>query len=212
MSQTKTAHFDHAAATWDEKPSRITVMKAVGEAILQEVQLTKSMNVLDYGCGTGLLGLFLLPHVASVTGADNSTGMLEVLQKKIGDGRFGNMKTVLLDLEHDPVPADRYHAVVSSMALHHIADTEKILRAFYQLLQPGGVLGIADLDKEPGNFHDPDAADGVHHHGFNRLQLESLAARIGFTDSKTVIAHIIRKPVTGGTECDFPIFLLIAKK
>lgn len=58
MSQRKTSHFDQAAATWDDNPSRIGLMKAVGEAILRQVQPTAEMDVLDYGCGTGLVGLF----------------------------------------------------------------------------------------------------------------------------------------------------------
>jgi ubiquinone/menaquinone biosynthesis C-methylase UbiE len=78
-------------------------MKAVGEGIFREVEPTKSMDVLDYGCGTGLVGLYLLPHVRSVTGADNSAGMLDVLQMKIKDGGFDSMRAIRLDLEHDPV-------------------------------------------------------------------------------------------------------------
>jgi predicted RNA methylase len=33
-------------------------MKAVGEAIVREVAPTRDMTVPDYGCGTGLLGLY----------------------------------------------------------------------------------------------------------------------------------------------------------
>jgi SAM-dependent methyltransferase len=94
MSRRKTSHFDQAAPTWDDNPSRIALMKAVGEAILRQVQPTAEMDVLDYGCGTGLVGLFLLPHVGSVTGADNSAGMLDMLRKKIEGGGLGNMRAV----------------------------------------------------------------------------------------------------------------------
>ena len=52
-------YFDQSAATWDAEPRRIELMKAVGEAILREAQPTNDMDVLDYGCGTGLIGLFL---------------------------------------------------------------------------------------------------------------------------------------------------------
>jgi tRNA (cmo5U34)-methyltransferase len=103
MSRATTSHFDQAAATWDDNPMRIALMRAVGEAILREARPTKDMDVLDYGCGTGLVGLYLLPTVRSVTGADNSAGMLEVLRKKIKDGGLENMQTMRLDLEHDPL-------------------------------------------------------------------------------------------------------------
>jgi ubiquinone/menaquinone biosynthesis C-methylase UbiE len=212
MSQAGTSYFDQAAATWDDNPSRIALMKAVGEAILREVQPTREMDVLDYGCGTGLVGLFLLPQVGSVTGADNSAGMLDILRKKLQDGSLEKMRAVCLDLEHDSVPSERYHLIVTSMALHHIADTGKVLRACYELLTPTGVLCIADLDTEPGVFHPSDVADGVHHHGFDRGELKSVMARIGFEDTKDVTAHTIRKPVDGGAERDFPVFLITARR
>ena len=212
MSQARISHFDQAAATWDDNPSRIALMQAVGQAILREVRPTADMRVLDYGCGTGLVGLFLLPHVGSVTGADISAGMLDVLRKKIQDGNLRGMQAVHLDLEHDPAPAQRYDLIVSCMTLHHIADTGKILRACHQLLTARGVLCLADLDTEPGIFHTPDVAPSVHHHGFDRAELKSLIARSGFAETKDVTAHVIRKPVDGGTERDFPVFLITARK
>ena len=212
MSQAKISYFDQAAATWDDNPSRIALMKAVGEGILREAQPTKSMDVLDYGCGTGLVGLYLLPHVRSVTGADNSAGMLDVLQEKIKNGGLDNMRTMRLDLEHDRVPTDRYHLVVSSMTLHHIADTRIILGAFHQMLHPRGLLCIADLDTEPGVFHTPDVAPSVHHQGFDRGGLKAELAEIGFNDLRDITAHTIRKPIENDGERDFPVFLFVARK
>ena len=45
--------------------------KGIGEKILEEANPTKDIDVLDYGCGTGLLGLFLLPHVRACPGCFN---------------------------------------------------------------------------------------------------------------------------------------------
>lgn len=50
MIQANTSYFDQVAATWHDNPSRIALMKAVGEAILREVQPTTEMRVLDHGC------------------------------------------------------------------------------------------------------------------------------------------------------------------
>jgi 2-polyprenyl-3-methyl-5-hydroxy-6-metoxy-1,4-benzoquinol methylase len=75
MGNAEANHFDEAAANWDAEPRRVELAKAVGNAILQHARPTCGMDVLDYGCGTGLLGLFLLPHVRSVTGADSSPGI-----------------------------------------------------------------------------------------------------------------------------------------
>ena len=207
-----TTYFDQSAATWDNEPRRIALMKAVGEAILREARPTKDMDVLDYGCGTGLVSLFLLSHVRSVTGADNSPGMLEVLNKKITEGGIVNMNVIRLDLERDPLPVARYDLIVTSMTMHHVADTEKVVRAFRDLLHPGGKLCIADLDTEPGVFHSPEAASSVYHHGFDRDRLKGQLAAAGFTKMHDVTAHTIHKPVEVSGERAFPVFLVTASR
>jgi ubiquinone/menaquinone biosynthesis C-methylase UbiE len=205
-----TSYFDQSAATWDNEPRRIALMKAVGEAILREAQPSKDTDVLDYGCGTGLVSLFLLPHVRSVTGADNSPGMLEVLNKKITEGGIGNMKVVRLNLEEDRLPEERYHLIVTSMTMHHVADTARVLRAFHGLLHAEGKLCVADLDIEPGVFHPPEAAGSVHHHGFDRESLKGQLRAADFTKMHDVTAHTVYKPIEGTGERAFPVFLITA--
>ena len=135
-----------------------------------------------------------------------------MLRQKINEGGIASMRAVRLDLEHDPVPKDRYHLIASSMVLHHTADPERVVTAFHQMLHPGGILCIADLDMEPGIFHDTAAATSVHHHGFDRAELKAQLVRIGFSGARDMTAHTIRKPVEGGGERDFPVFLVTARK
>ncbi len=40
MSELQTKYFDQAAATWDDNPVRVTLMKAVAGAIIHHVQPT----------------------------------------------------------------------------------------------------------------------------------------------------------------------------
>jgi ubiquinone/menaquinone biosynthesis C-methylase UbiE len=205
------SHFDQSAATWDNKPERIALAKAIGEAILREAQPTGNMDVLDYGCGTGMVSLFLLPHVHSMTGADNSPGMLDVLGKKIQDEGLTAMRVVKLDLENDPLPRDRYHMIVSSMVMHHVANLDQVLRSLHQLLLPNGVLCIADLDTEPGWFHDVQTVGSVPHHGFDRIAFQDRLRKIGFAEARGVTAHVLSKPIQTGEMRDFPVFLIVAK-
>jgi ubiquinone/menaquinone biosynthesis C-methylase UbiE len=212
MNSTRTNHFDKAAASWDTEPRRVALAKAVGEAILRQALPTRGMDVLDYGCGTGLLGLFLLPHVRSVTGADSSPGMLKVLEDKIQTGGLQRMQAKRLDLGHDPVPDSRYHLIVANMVMHHVDQVEVLLTAFYQMLLPGGVLAIADLDTEPGLFHDPDAASSVFHHGFDRHAFMDHLCRLGLVNVNHVTAHVICKPIANGEVREFPVFLIVGRR
>jgi predicted TPR repeat methyltransferase len=74
--------FDKVAASWDT-PMRVKLATDVAGAVSAEVRLATEMDVLDFGCGTGLLALQLQPYVRSITGVDSSQGMLDVLGSKI---------------------------------------------------------------------------------------------------------------------------------
>ncbi len=50
------------------------------------------MDILDFGCGTGLLTLHFQPLARSVTGLDSSPGMLDALKAKIRDQNLANVK------------------------------------------------------------------------------------------------------------------------
>jgi ubiquinone/menaquinone biosynthesis C-methylase UbiE len=207
-----TSHFDDSSRDWDDEPRRVALMKAIGEAIVREATPMRDMKLLDYGCGTGLIGLFLLPYVHSVTGADNSPGMLQVLREKIAANHLKNMDAVQLDLEQEAIPSVQYDMITVGMALHHIENTEKVLRAFYEMLNPGGTLCIADLDTEPGNFHPAEMKDIVHHHGFHRDRLMQKLSGIGFTATRDTTVVTFCKPVEGEDEQEFSIFLIHATR
>ncbi|MFA7695822.1 MAG: hypothetical protein WCX63_09830, partial [Methanoregula sp.] len=49
--------FNTAAATWDENPGRVKMAHTVAHAILGTVKPGPDRDVLDFGCGTGLLSL-----------------------------------------------------------------------------------------------------------------------------------------------------------
>lgn len=206
-------HFDAEAATWDSEPRRVALMKSIGEAVVREVRPTRSMRVLDYGCGTGLVSLYLLPHVGEVVGADNSEGMLEVLRGKITSSGLSNLRAMRLNLEEDEPPAERFDMVLTSMTLHHVGAIGRVLGAFYALLAPGGVVCIADLDTEPGTFHRrPETVESVRHHGFERAGLKRQLAAAGFVSARDVTATTIVKTVASGEEESFPVFLIWAWK
>jgi len=205
-------YFDDAAATWDSEPRRVALARAIGETIVREVKPGREMDLLDYGCGTGLLSLFLVAHVRSITSADSSSGMLEVLRGKIAAAAIANLRVIQLDIERDPVPAERFHMIVVSMVMHHIGQIEPALRAFRQLLHPGGVLCVADLDTEPGTFHSPEVAHSVHHHGFDRESLKSQLTAAGFSNTNDATVVRLNKAVANGREEAFSVFLIWAKR
>ena len=80
MKSDERKDFDKEAATWDQNPGRVKLADDVADTIIREIHPAGDMDVLDFGCGTGLVTLRLQPFVNTITGADCSKGMLGVLQ------------------------------------------------------------------------------------------------------------------------------------
>jgi len=202
--------FNQAAATWDEKPQRVKLDGDIADAIIREVELTREMNVLDFGCGTGLLTLRLQPFVRTIIGADSSQGMLDVFNAKIAAAELDNICSMFCDLTKGDTLKGKYHLIVSAMTLHHVKEIEPLLGAFHAVMNPGGILCLADLDLDEGQFHDDNT--GVFHFGFDRAALRAALNKAGFVDGRDLTAAEIVKPVGDGTTKNFSVFLMIAKK
>jgi ubiquinone/menaquinone biosynthesis C-methylase UbiE len=202
-------YFDERAKDWDSDPTKVERARVVAEAIRAAVPLSSNMTAFEYGCGTGLLSFALQPDFDSITLADTSQGMLDVLSEKIKAAGVKNMHPVRLDLSSDPLPDSRYGIIYSLMTLHHVPDTEKVLSRFFTLLDAGGYLCIADLEKEDGSFHGADVTDV--HKGFDRAALKHQLEAAGFRDVKLSRVHEVMRKVDG-VEKAFPLFLMIARK
>lgn len=201
--------FNKEASTWDDNPARVQLAHSIADAIVGQGLVSKDMNVLDYGAGTGLVTLALSPHVARITAADSSPGMLARLEEKSAESGLTNVKTTLLDLECDQTPEQKYDLIVSSMTMHHIEGVPALIGKFHDMLCTGGYLAIADLDLDGGEFH-PDPT-GVKHNGFDRKEIEQLYARAGFTKVITIDAHTVSRPVNDVMR-DFTVFLAVGKR
>lgn len=200
--------FDERAREWDADPVRVERARAVAEKIRAMVPLTSTKTALEYGCGTGLLGFALQPYLAQITLADSSQGMLAVLRQKIAAGAVGNMKAAKLDLTTDALPPERYQLICTLMTLHHIPDPGRLLRDFHALLDPGGSLCLADLDREDGSFHGPEFSG---HKGFDRDALAATAAEAGFHGIRFATAFEITRKVDERDRV-FPVFLMVAER
>jgi ubiquinone/menaquinone biosynthesis C-methylase UbiE len=203
-------YFDKAAATWDENPANLERTKAIGEAIIQAVPLSGTEEVLEYGCGTGLLSFLLQPRVKSLVLADESEEMLRVLREKVDRHRMANMHPLRLNLLNEPY-GGTHDLICTQMALHHILDTEKIIAVFYNILRQKGYLCIADLVEEDGSFH-AHHDHYVGHNGFNTDRLAALLAKAGFTDIAVSICCTIERRATEHNDRKYPVFLMIGKK
>ncbi|MGK2952058.1 MAG: class I SAM-dependent methyltransferase [Thiobacillus sp.] len=207
-TQFDATHFDSKARQWDDNPVFQERGLKIAEAIRKAVPMHRAMHALDYGCGTGLLSFPLKDELGLILMADSSGGMLEVVNEKIAAQGVTNMTTLKLDLMADPAPSESFDLIMTAMTLHHVPDTDHILRVFHDLLQPGGTLCIADLDQEDGSFHGPEVDV---HHGFDQADLSRRAAKAGFAAMQFQTVFSIAKELESGTR-DYPVFLMTARR
>jgi putative AdoMet-dependent methyltransferase len=116
--------------------------------VRKQLQPARQKEILDIGVGTGSLSHALYQQGAIIWGIDFSSRMLRQAKSRMPEGTF-----LLRDIAGG-VPAEiqdrRFDAIVSSYAVHHIEqqDLLSFLRDYIELLQPGGLLLIADIGFE----------------------------------------------------------------
>ena len=191
--------FDNAAHTWEQKPTRLILAENIAKTIREHFPLSNDMELLDFGAGTGLLSMEILPHVRSITAVDTSPKMLEVLENKGAEG----ITTHCMDIFSETLEK-RFDAVISSMVMHHVQDTKALFSRIHTLLHEGGRIAFADLYKEDGSFHDDNT--GVHHFGFEPETLTTLLEGIGFEDVTFHTAYTFQKAKA------YSVFLMTATK
>lgn len=195
--------FDRAAETWDT-PTRVSRARAVAKEIESVCQLTgehKIEKALEFGCGTGLVGLFLQPYIQKLYLTDNSEGMIGVLRDKLRILGFDRVQEGLekavssveavcvdfLETSEDALSlstlADQ-DLIFSSMALHHIRPIDQLLGTFKDLLKTQGTLCLVDLNQDDeGAFHRHEK-EFLGHHGFLQEEMAERMALQGFSNIK----------------------------
>ncbi|MEJ2604931.1 MAG: methyltransferase domain-containing protein [Gammaproteobacteria bacterium] len=225
-----TDQFAEKSKDWDERPVPVQISRAVGR-LLQRLPWDTSMRVMDFGAGTGLIAASVAPRVARIVAVDTSPSMLQALAAK--PELQGKVETRCHDILESPLD-ERFDAIISAMALHHVEDTQAAASRFAEHLKPGGRLALAehhvedtqaaasrfaehlkpggrlalaDLDSEDGSFHPPDT-EGVFHHGFDRVALQSTLQAAGFEDVRFVTALEVEKEGSG----PFTVFFVTARR
>jgi len=195
--------FAHKSKSWDMNSKRVQNAKSIAQLITENVTLSSTMRVMDFGAGTGLLSYFIAPYVDTIVAVDNSPSMLEKFKEKSSEF---DAKTEVIELDLSQTDIHQtFDGIISSMTIHHIKDTEALFKKFYKMLNQDGFIAIADLESEDGTFHSDN--QGVFHFGFEREVLEKMAKEIGFKEVHFRLANTIKKP-----HQEFNIFLMFAKR
>lgn len=165
--------FEMSADKYDT-PERIEIAEIIADAISGVLINTEDKNAIDFGCGTGLVGMNLLKRFKSVLFLDSSHNMIQMTERKIKDKSIKNAETLCFDLEKGIMPKLHTDYIFMSQVLLHIGDVELFLSRMHGLLNTEGHLIIVDFDK-----NEKVVSDKVHN-GFDQRKLADLMTNIGY--------------------------------
>ena len=130
--------WDEYAVDWDDDKDAITYSEKAYQSLVNVIQ-PKGLNILDFGCGTGLLTERLSPHANHITALDSSTKMISVLNDK----KLPNVTTIAKPLsgnvitENEPLQV-KFDLITASSVCGFLPEYEATLSLLKTLLVPGG--------------------------------------------------------------------------
>ncbi|WP_099467571.1 class I SAM-dependent methyltransferase [Konateibacter massiliensis] len=197
-----TDKFEMIANRYDTA-ERIQIAKVSSNAIHEYLTDTKDKDAIDFGCGTGLVGMDLLNDFHSILFLDASQNMINQIEQKISNSNIQNVTTLCFDFERDSLSDLHADYIFMAQVLLHINDVELILSKLYELLNEGGHLLIVDFDKNEKIISD------MVHNGFDQAELTAIMTKIGYKDMQSKTFYNGNKIFMGQ---DASLFILDAQK
>ena len=131
--------FDNFAKSFESKLEKLLYRAPrLVEAMLEDSvpQPTKTLDVLDAGCGTGLCGPLVAPYARRIVGVDLSSGMLaQAKDKNVYDELIQGELTGYL-LEHHGA----FDVIISADTMCYFGALGDFVAAAAQTLRSGGLL------------------------------------------------------------------------
>ena len=105
-------------------------------------ELDYGVKILELGCGTGQLSLFLARGNREVYGVDISNGSLLLGEKFRKDNQIKNAFFMKMDVFDLKFKKDNFDITISNGVLHHTKDARKAFKNLVDVTKPGGYMVI----------------------------------------------------------------------
>ena len=170
-------------------------------ALIEASDFFLGCDVLDFATGSGWTARLIAQMGCNVLGVDVSVTALEIAKEAALayplQGACGSLAFETTNILEKESYTEKFDRIVIMDAFHHIFDQKEVLKLFFRILKPGGILVMS----EPGPRHSltpPAQAEmrqyGVLERDFIAEEVDQIAQHIGF------------KPIQRGYYSPIPIF------
>lgn len=144
----------------------------------------KNPSILDIGAGTGLLSEHVLQKfpTANLALLDESAEMLAKAQIRLEQYK----PKVFVQAMTSALPSEKFHAVISSLAIHHLSDKDKkgLFKRVFDILEPGGIFINAEqiLGETPWqqSLFEETHLDGARALGSSEEEIQAAVERMSY--------------------------------
>ena len=156
------------------------------------LHLSKGLTVVDFAAGSCWLSRLLNQLQCCTISVDVSKHALEIGKKlfeyhPIPSGSISEPVFLLFDGYSINLESESVDRIICNDGFHHVPNQNDVLREFFRILKPGGVIGFS----EPGIHHSQTPQSQyemqnycVLENDINVQEIFSTARTIGFTDCK----------------------------
>ena len=146
------ARFDAVAARWWDPDGEMRPLHDLNPVRLAYVEADGALagrEVLDVGCGGGLLSEAMARRGARVTGLDLAADVLDVARAHAGDAGLDVSYRLETAEDHARHRAAHYDIVTCMEMLEHVPDPPAVVDALAALVKPGGAVFLSTINRTP---------------------------------------------------------------
>ncbi len=150
--------FDSVAPTYEAVG--VPWFEPICRRMVEEMDPRDGDIVLDAGCGLGVAFPALSSAVGGagrITGIDISPAMIERAREAAHRRGLHHVDVRVMDAAAPPLPPMSFSMVVSSLVLFFMPEPATALRAWHDLLVPGGRLGVVTFAERDAQWMEVDS-------------------------------------------------------
>jgi len=149
------AKFEALAKRWWDKTSEFKPLHDINPLranFIDERSPVAELNILDVGCGGGILSESLAQRGANVTGIDMGEAPLSVARlHSLESGVKINYRKITAEALAEEQP-EQYDIVTCLEMLEHVPDPSQVIAACAQLVKPGGDVYFSTINRNPKSY------------------------------------------------------------